>query len=79
MSVFAIDDLSQSFAGAAKPSFLQRLARALDAGFVNRSKRVMPVDALRRSRRDVERCRRLLRTGVRVPPDPHAALTAPRR
>ena len=79
MSVLAVHDLPSAFERAAKPGFWQMLARALDASFVNRSKRVMPVDALRRSRRDVERCRRLLRTGVRVPVDPHAALAAPRR
>jgi hypothetical protein len=79
MSVFAVHDLPSAFERAAKPGFWQVLARALDASFVNRSKRVVSIDALRRSRRDVERCRRLLRTGVRVPVGPHAALAAPRR
>jgi hypothetical protein len=66
MSVFAADELPRTFEGV-KPGFWRRLARALDASFANRSKRVMPVDALRRSRRDIERCRRLLRGGVDVP------------
>jgi hypothetical protein len=79
MSVFAVHDLPSAFERAPKPGFWQVLARVLDASFVNRSKRAVPIDALRRSRRDVERCRRLLRTGVRVPVDPHAALAAPRR
>jgi hypothetical protein len=82
MSVFAVDDLPSGCERAAKPDFWQRLARALDASFTNRSRRAMPVDAFRRSRRDIERCRRLLRSGVRVPVGAHsvaAALAAPRR
>ena len=67
MSVLAADELPPAFEGVVKPGFWQRLARALDASFANRSKRVMPVEELRRSRRDIERCRRLLRRDVRVP------------
>ena len=67
MSVLAADELPPAFEGVVKPGFWQRLARALDASFANRSKRAMPVEALRRSRRDIERCRRLLRRDVRVP------------
>ena len=66
MSVLVADERSRAFEGAAKPGFWQRLARALDASFANRSKRAMPVDALRRSRRGIERCRRLLGRDVRV-------------
>jgi hypothetical protein len=77
MSVFTADNLPSAFAGAAKPSFWQRLARWLDASFANRSKRAMPVDAFRRSRRDIEHCRRLLRSGVRVPVGTHAVVAAP--
>jgi hypothetical protein len=73
MSVFAADDVPHSLAGGAKPRLWPRLARALDASLANRSKRAIPVDALRRSRRDIERCRRLLRGG------PYAALAASRR
>jgi hypothetical protein len=62
MSVFAVDDLPSAYEGAAKTGFWQRLARAVDVSFANRSRRVMPADAFRRSRRDIERCRRLLRT-----------------
>jgi hypothetical protein len=77
MSVFTADNLPSAFAGVATPSFWQRLARWLDASFANRSKRAMPVDAFRRSRRDIERCRRLLRSGVRVPVGTHAVVAAP--
>jgi len=66
VSVLAADERSRAFEGAAKPGFWQRLARALDASIANRSKRAMPVDAVRRSRRDIQRCRRLLRRDVRV-------------
>ena len=79
MSVFAVDDLTSAFEDAARPGFWRRLACALDASFANRSKRGMPVDAFRRSRRDIERCRRLLRSGVRLPAGPQAVLAAPRR
>jgi hypothetical protein len=73
MSVLAANDLTRSFVSAAKPGLWQRLSRALDASFANRSKRAMPVDAFRRSRRDIERCRRLLRGR------PHAALSVSHR
>jgi hypothetical protein len=77
MSVFTVGDLPSACEGAAKTGFWQRLARALDASFANRSKRAMPVEAFRRSRRDIERCRRLMRSGVRLPVGPHAAVAAP--
>ena len=77
MSVFAVDDLASALAGPLRPGFWQRLARALDASFANRSKHAMPVGSFRRSRRDIERCRRLLRSGVRVPVGPHALAAAP--
>ena len=77
MSVLAADELPRAFEGVAKPGFWQRLARALDASFANRSKRAMPIDALRRSRRDIERCRRLVRRDVRLPVGSHSAVIAP--
>jgi hypothetical protein len=77
MSVLAADELPRAFEGVVKSGFWQRLARALDASFANRSKRAMPADALRRSRRDIERCRRLLRRDVRVPVGSHSAVIAP--
>jgi hypothetical protein len=77
MSVLAADEGRRAFESAAKPGFWQKLARALDASFANRSKRAMPIDALRRSRRDIERCRRLLRRDVRVPIESHSAVGAP--
>jgi hypothetical protein len=40
--------------------FWRRLADVLDARFAGRSQRVVPEAALRRSRREVARCRRLM-------------------
>ena len=77
MSVLAAGELHHAFEGVLKPGFWRRLARALDASFANRSKRTMLTDALRRSRRDIERCRRLLRRDVRVPVGSHPAVVAP--
>jgi hypothetical protein len=77
MSVLAADELPRAFECVVKPRFWQRLARALDTGFANRSKRAMAVDALRRSRRDIERCRRLLRRGVRMPVGSDSGAAAP--
>jgi hypothetical protein len=77
VSVLAADELSRAFEGVVKPGFWQRLARVLDTSFANRSKRAMPVDALRRSRRDIERCRRLLRRDLRVPVGSHSAAVTP--
>ena len=79
MGVFAVDDLHVARESASKPGLWQRLACVLDASFANRSKRAMPVDAVRRSRRDIERCRRLLGGGGRVPVGPHAAFAASNR
>jgi hypothetical protein len=79
MNAFAVDHLPAAFERAAKPGFWHMLVRVLDASFANRSKRAMPLEALRRSRRDIERCRRLLRSNVRVPVGPHAVLAASRR
>jgi hypothetical protein len=41
-------------------SFWHRFAHALDAYLANRTKRVMSENALRRSRHEVARCRRLM-------------------
>jgi hypothetical protein len=77
MIVLAGDERPRAFEGAAKPGFWQRLARALDASFANRSKHAMRVDALRRSRRDIVRCRRLLRRDVRVPGGTNSVVVVP--
>jgi hypothetical protein len=77
MSVLAAHEMPSAFEGVMKPGLWRRLARVLDASFANRSKRAMPIDALRRSRRDIERCRRLVRRDVRLPVGSHSAVIAP--
>jgi hypothetical protein len=77
MSVLAAHEMPSAFEGVMKPGLWRRLARVLDASFANRSKRAMPIDALRRSRRGIERCRRLVRRDVRLPVGSHSAVIAP--
>jgi hypothetical protein len=58
MSVIPAD---QPLAAVAKPGgFWQRLAHSLDAYFAERSKRAVPATILRRSHRELTRCRRLM-------------------
>jgi hypothetical protein len=40
--------------------FWRRLANLLDAHFIERSRRAVPAPAFRRSKHDIERCRRLV-------------------
>jgi hypothetical protein len=48
-------------AGLNQPlQFWRRLANLLDAHFVERSKHAVPAPVLRRSKHDIERCRRLM-------------------
>ena len=58
MSVIAVDRTSSS--GQKSSGFWRRLALALDEYFVNRARCAVPQAALRRSRQDFERCRRLM-------------------
>jgi hypothetical protein len=54
-------DMPGAANGAANPeSFWQRFARALDGYLIDRSRQALPATTLRRSRRDIDRCRRLL-------------------
>jgi hypothetical protein len=64
MSVIPIDELARSAGRATKPEgFWQRLAQALDAYLVDRSRRAVPATVLRRSKYDIARCRRLMHQG----------------
>jgi hypothetical protein len=47
--------------------FWQRLARMFDDYLVDRAKRTVPAAAFRRSRREIERCRRLMLKGSLTP------------
>jgi hypothetical protein len=61
MSVLPAIERPSAVNGAAKPEgFWQRIAQALDAYFVDRSRRAVPAAALRRSKHDIDRCRRLM-------------------
>ena len=44
-----------------REGFWHRLAQALDRHFVDRSKRAVPPVMVRRSKHDIDRCRRLMR------------------
>jgi hypothetical protein len=73
MSVVPADQPPSAGTVAAQPlRFWQRLAQALDEHFAERSKRAVPAIILRRSRRELARCRRLAHgsgeTGLSVSP-----------
>ena len=60
MSVIPADEPPGAALTAKRGSVWQRLAQSLDAYFVDRSKRAVPGITLRRSKYDIERCRRLM-------------------
>ncbi len=60
MSVIPVDEPPGARTISAQRSFWQRLARALDAYFVDRTKRAVPEITLRRCKHDVDRLRRLM-------------------
>lgn len=68
MSITPVDE-PPSIAGraAARPGFWCRLARALDDFFVDRTKRAVSEATLRRSRQEIQRCRRLMLKGAMAP------------
>jgi hypothetical protein len=68
MSVIPADELGGAANAAPKPeSFWQGLSRAIDAYLADRTKKVIPAITLRRSRREIARCRWLIRSRVAVP------------
>ena len=65
MSVIPVDEPPSP---ETKPEgFWQRLMTALDQHCVERSKQVVPAVTLRRARREIDRCRRLMRETAAVP------------
>lgn len=65
MSVIPVDEPPST---TTKPEgFWQRLMRALDRHFVERSKQAVPAVTLRRAKREIDRCRRLMRETAAVP------------
>jgi len=68
MRVIPVDQSPGAVHDAAWPwSFWQRLAQTLDNYLVERTKRVVPDVAFRRSRHEVDRCRRLMLKGALTP------------
>jgi len=68
MSVIPVDEPDGAGNGAAKlGGFWRRLAQALDEYFVNRMKRAVPEIALRRSKQDINRFRRLMHKNSMAP------------
>jgi len=68
MSVIPVDEPDSAGNGAVKPGgFRRRLAQALDEYFVNRMKRAVPEIALRRSKQDINRFRRLMHKSSMAP------------
>lgn len=64
MGVIATDPASSAANRAGEPqTFWQRISQALDRFVVCRSQRVVPAVALRRSKYDLDRCRRLMLQG----------------
>jgi hypothetical protein len=61
MSVSPIDELPGAACDATRrEGFWQRLARSVDRHFADRSRRAVSPTAVRRSKYDIRRCRRLL-------------------
>ena len=70
MSVIPAHELGGAANAAPKPeSFWQGLSRAIDAYLAERTKKAIPAITLRRSRHEIARCRRLMRSRVAVAAD----------
>jgi hypothetical protein len=68
MSALLADEPPSNADRALKPpGFWLRLAQAVDQLFVNRTRRAVPEHTLRRSRQEVQRCRRLMLKGAPSP------------
>jgi hypothetical protein len=62
-SILVKDGLSSANRGAISQTLWQRIARAFDNFVTRRSRQAVPATVLRRSRRDHDRCRRLMLRG----------------
>ena len=70
MSVIPNDKPPGAATGATKrEGFWPRLAQALDAYLVDRSRRAVPATMLRRSKHDIARCRRLMHRSSAIAAD----------
>jgi hypothetical protein len=66
LSAFPVGETSDVFAGAAKRGVWPKLAQAVDAYCARRFERTVSDIALRRSKRDLARCWRLVRKPAAV-------------
>jgi hypothetical protein len=70
MSVIPALELGAVANAAPKPEgFWQRLSRAIDPYLADRTKKAIPAITLRRSRHEMARCRRLMRSRIVVAAD----------
>jgi hypothetical protein len=80
MSVIPVDVPPGTTNGGVKPRGLwQRLARALDEYFVDRTKRSVPEVTLRRCKHDIDRLRRLMHKGSMAPAEANISHVSRRR
>ena len=82
MRVIPADKAPGAAHGAARlRSFWQRLARTLDDYLAERTKRAVPDATFRRSRHEIDRCRRLMLKGALSPARAltHARVAYPHR
>ena len=66
MSVVPVDE-PPGVTAAKRGRFWRWLAQTLDQHFAARSKRAVPAAILRRSKHDIDRCRRLMRKNALTP------------
>ena len=82
MRVIPVDKPPGAAGGSAKPrGFWQRLAQTLDDYLAERTKRAVPDATFRRSRHEIDRCRRLMLKGALSPAHAltHARVAYPHR
>ncbi len=80
MRVIPADNSAGAVNGAVRPHrFWQWLARILDDYLVDRTKRTVPNATVRRSRHEIDRCRRLMLKGSLTPAHSEVACVSPHR
>jgi len=80
MSVIPVDEPPSGTAAATKRGgFWQRLAQALDAYFVDRSMRAVSPSTFRRSKHDIDHCRRLMHKSALAPVEANLGNVSHRR
>jgi len=62
-----VDEAAAADAAARPSRFWQRIAQTFDSYLAERTKRTVPEITLRRSKREIDRCRRLMHRNAMVP------------